>query len=162
MEQLPETISACTSLGSLLSRVRHNCSASARALVLAEFPPLIATALSNLVNATMTGTEFCNFVLIGCINPKSQRAYLSSCPGFPWLLLWYYYSWRRLQEYKSWVKRISQTEIKEILTSILYQTACSLSRLGHPGSVRRKMKSWIRCKFLSSPGPNPGPSWKTR
>ena len=43
-EQVPETISAGTSLGSLRNRERHDCSTLARALLLAERPPSIATA----------------------------------------------------------------------------------------------------------------------
>ena len=53
----PETISAGTSLGSLRNVERHACSTRARALVLSELPPSILTTWSNLVNATITGTE---------------------------------------------------------------------------------------------------------
>ena len=55
-QQLPETISAGTSLGSLRNRERQACSNRVRALVLAELPPSSATARSNLVNATRVGT----------------------------------------------------------------------------------------------------------
>ena len=57
--QVPETISAGTSLSSPRNKEWHDCSTCVRASVLAMLPwkPSGATASSNLVNATTIGTK---------------------------------------------------------------------------------------------------------
>jgi len=56
-QNLPETISVDTALGSLRNRERQDCSIRARTLVLAKLLPSMVIAWSNPVKATVTGAE---------------------------------------------------------------------------------------------------------
>ena len=167
-EKLPETSSAGTSLGSLQNRERHNCSHCAYALDLVrswcwELPlsdPVIwGNDMSDLVNATTTGTEPpINDILPRNLDERTSshvQNLLYALTNAPIKDI------GRGNTYPE-LRNISQIRINAILSPILYQIACNFSAAGRFGSVRFAMKSRIARKPCASPVSNPELSWTIR